>query len=341
MNTTLGCSANHILIFTDKPINTLNPGETFNCKVCSKSNFATAGRWTCASCNYSVCSVCRRPPYRNFACPAGHTLSWTNASSIPPGLNASCQNCGGSCNVWGNFWACFTCSFNICVHCKREPFSQPTCSAGHILAWSVTEYPGSNGLFECKQCLSVQYAHAGRWSCSVCTFDICNACKIGGSAVPSGPFQPIPPQQYPSQPTAPQSTYPPQQVYGVQPSVYNSPQPMYVSSPPLIAQPQILAPSPMFAATQPVFVTPPVYMTSQPSYVAVPRFVGPQGFVALQKPKGMKCANQHPLLLSKAVDGYPNSSYTCVYCGGQFPCMAQRWHCDKCKYNVCKKCLNP
>jgi hypothetical protein len=261
---------------------------------------------------------------------------WT---SLPPGSNVLCQNCQAPCNVWGNCWNCAVCSFNICVNCKKEPYSNATCPSGHPLSWSTKAYPGSDGSFECRQCLSTQYTNTGRWSCLTCMFDICNACKTGGSS--TGPSQPIPPQAYPTQPVAPQPvmtqpSYPPlHPQYSAPPPTYTAPPPYAVPQQPYVAQGQVYAAAqPAYAGVQPVYGVPATGVALNAGYSA------PPGYSA-SRPKVLRCANQHSLLLSKTNEGYPNSIYICAYCGGQFSCLVQRWHCSKCKYNVCKKCLTP
>eukprot|EP00826_Nyctotherus_ovalis_P024093 TRINITY_DN1860_c0_g1_i2.p1 TRINITY_DN1860_c0_g1~~TRINITY_DN1860_c0_g1_i2.p1 ORF type:complete len:332 (-),score=38.00 TRINITY_DN1860_c0_g1_i2:154-1149(-) len=331
MNPTLGCPLSHMLTFVSEPS---NPSETFTCGVCGKPSYTVNGCWTCYHCKYSVCVNCRRPPYRNFVCPVGHVLTWGNSAA--PGSNVTCKNCGGSCNAWGNYWSCPSCvadPFNICVYCKREPYSSATCPYSHPLAWSI-EMTG-DGSFMCRQCLSRQYASAGRWNCKVCAFDICNSCKIGGS--PAVPSQPMPPQ-----PTAPQ---PPMQrpvmsqpVYAQQ--AYTAPPPFPASQ---VAQ-QVYAPQPqMYGAPQPMYGgTHPSYGAATSGVAVNPGYGGvPQGYAVAPKHKGMRCAKQHPLLLSKTNKGYPDSIYICVCCGGQYSCLVQRWHCEECRYNVCKKCLTP
>lgn len=333
MNPTLGCLSGHMLNFTNKPNNPTNQAETFTCDACSKTNYIVAGCWICYHCNYFICTNCRKAPYRNFVCPTGHVLMWTTPSNLAPGSNVSCNNCNGSCNAWGNYWSCALCSFNICVYCKREPYSQATCPTGHPLGWSTQAYANSDGSFECKQCLSLQYSNTGRWSCAICMFDICNACKTGGSS--TGLSQPAPPQSYPSQPIAPrpamsQPSYP--QQYSPPQSTYTAPPPYAVSQQVYATQPQVYAiPQPTYPNVRPVYGVPATGVVPQGT---------PQSYSA-PRPKGMRCAKSHPLLLSKTNVGYPDSIYTCAYCGGQFSCLVQRWHCSTCKYNVCKSCLIP
>lgn len=333
MNPTLGCLSGHMLTFTNKPNNPTNQAETFSCNACSKTNYiVTTGCWICYHCNYFVCTNCRKAPYRNFVCPTGHVLMWTSPPNLAPGSNVVCNNCNGSCNAWGNYWSCAVCSFNICVYCRREPYSQATCPTGHPLGWDTKIYPGSDGSFECKQCLSLQYANAGRWLCSICMFDICNACKTGGSS--SGPSQPAPVQSYPSQPVAPrpvmsQPSYPqqyPQPTYTA-PSPYTTPQQMYAPQPQVYAVPQ-----PAYPSAQPVYGVPAAGLSVNVGY-AIPQGM-PQSYSA-PRPKGMRCAKSHPLLLSKTNDGYPDSIYTCAYCGGQFSCLG-RWKTKKRALDICR-----
>ncbi len=315
---TTNCPSGHKLIFTDKPMS-MGTTETFYCNTCNAMAYVVQGRWVCNACNYSICTNCKKPPYKSAVCPSNHPLQWntTEIYSTLPGLPTGyfmCRNCLGSYYGSSGRWNCPYCSFDICPNCKKPPYTSTTCPSGHALAWSaMSNYAG--GLYCCNQCGSNQPTANGRWWCQECQFDICPNCKSGGSAPP-----PMPPMA-PSQPLMGMSYPQPQPVMSVP---YQ--QPMYM--------PQPSYPQPSYVPMsypQPAYSPVTVQVSSYPGYPTGTAQVNPT-------PGPLTCPSGHALLLSKTSVGYYNATFKCNVCLNQYSCLVQRWNCSKCKYDVCKHC---
>lgn len=174
------CSENHILEFleTDTRLG------TYDCSLCSKMGSARDGRWGCAKCDISICSVCKPdgPIRRRFTmvktmtivCDRGHILMF---GCRPPTSPITCKKCERRIvsDIWR--WYCKACDFNICNACRPEPQGRRDllCSRYHKLVYS-NSVQGKVTYGRCHRCHKVLKLSDGRYCCYGCEYECCNGC---------------------------------------------------------------------------------------------------------------------------------------------------------------------
>lgn len=335
------CHSGHKLIFSN--VSAINdPSETYYCNYCGTQCAVSSGRWVCNPCVYSICSACKKPPFKSTNCLNNHALQWsTNVNYAMPGASGAlfqCKNCLGSHNCTEGRWNCAYCSFDICSSCKKPPYTSSTCPSGHALAWNTAGY--TSGAFSCNQCKTTFPTANGRWFCQDCQFDICSSCKIGGGpshmALPDGAPRPttMSAPMPPPMPAPPMSIPPPMSMPAPMPypPTYSMP-PMGYGVPPPAPYGIVTAPS-GYGYSQPVMYGRPVQYT----YQTVPTTVHLPPAPINPTPGPLKCPSGHGLLFSKSATGYYNSTFKCNKCFNQYPCSVGRWNCSTCKFDICKLC---
>ena len=275
-----------------------NPSEIYCCNVCSKQVYSMSGRWVCNACNFSICPTCKKPPYKSGSCPNGHPMTWTN---------------------------------------NPQSFSMPGAPVGTYL---------------CSNCNSSYFCSSARWNCPYCNFDICSNCKkepymsstcLAGHALVWSNFG------YPNESYACNqcgtALYTSPGRWWCQSCQFNICPGCKLGGPPPMPAP-MPAPMPMpMPQPQPYQMPPPMPVPMPRPIYGTPIYQQPIMQVSSSAPAPINpapgpltCPSGHGLLLSKSSSGYYNATFKCNKCYNQFPCLTQRWHCSKCKYDICKLC---
>eukprot|EP01022_Parablepharisma_sp_SALTPOND_P024933 TRINITY_DN5629_c0_g1_i2.p1 TRINITY_DN5629_c0_g1~~TRINITY_DN5629_c0_g1_i2.p1 ORF type:complete len:1130 (+),score=51.26 TRINITY_DN5629_c0_g1_i2:173-3562(+) len=191
------CKRNHKLVYKNNPE---KGTRRYHCDNCGKVFTYMANRWTCESCDYDICSICRpaecAPPLRKpketvksiTTCPQGHSLKVV--PHMYPGGKYKCDICKRIDSCKTKHWVCTSCNFDLCNNCKPVPESTTTpqpakcsilnCPKGHTLNQSTFAYRSGN--YKCDNCSAIRKCTESRWFCEPCKYDICYNCRAPSAA---------------------------------------------------------------------------------------------------------------------------------------------------------------
>eukprot|EP00826_Nyctotherus_ovalis_P004517 TRINITY_DN10989_c0_g1_i10.p1 TRINITY_DN10989_c0_g1~~TRINITY_DN10989_c0_g1_i10.p1 ORF type:complete len:389 (+),score=62.25 TRINITY_DN10989_c0_g1_i10:132-1169(+) len=168
------CDNSHPLVWSYE-IETC-PSGIFSCSDCHTPAKATAGRWSCAVCNFNVCPNCR-PPKTHGGCNSNHLLEWATdgEEEYPDGIY-SCDSCHGQRKCNDGRWSCNVCGYDICTTCRPcEPY--PVCNKGHALKWTCETGECLDEDYRCEGCKNSGKYKDGRWACIECGYNVCSNCR--------------------------------------------------------------------------------------------------------------------------------------------------------------------
>lgn len=187
----------------------------FRCDYCREPR--SGGRYSCAGCNYDVCSTCRSapsapapsapapkedvkvvkpsvtqpnkyqpPPTKNTTCSRGHDLELKSVSHMANRLYI-CSACSEIVRFSGPRWVCEKCYYYVCENCRAPtpaytaPIEKPTVVKDPRCTRShklkFDRYLYPDNAYWCDRCDREGKCTSGRWFCKLCNYDICTCCS--------------------------------------------------------------------------------------------------------------------------------------------------------------------
>ena len=134
------------------------------CNVCSQPDTSF---YTCAQCNYRVCTTHCKPRFATATaksssqCPNGHNLTWRKNA-----FSTKCQTCG---TQGGAGYLCEEDKYFVCSKECKKIKAVHLCPNGHMLEW--------HKLIHAKKCEICGRKDDQIYECKACQFTLCHICK--------------------------------------------------------------------------------------------------------------------------------------------------------------------
>jgi len=176
--TTQNCPDGHQLAYSEPKTKT----STFGCDLCRKPS--SGGRYTCAKCNYDVCTSCRPGPSAPAPAPAPASKAPVSKAPVPapapapkaPAPKEEIKTVRPSTNLPNKY--------------QPPPPKNISCARRHNLELKKIPHM-NNRLFVCNGCGEIVRFTGSRWVCERCCYYLCERCRAPTTAPSTAPTPPV------------------------------------------------------------------------------------------------------------------------------------------------------